>query len=282
MTAGMQARYRKAVLSLLTFLVECQIQVPAWEDLDTAVGAWLEHAYSEGEYKSLASDGLAGLQFYLPSSVGKLKHSWKLAKVWQRLEPPMRVLPVSPLLVLGFAGAAVALGFINEAAGLLVAFDCMLRSGELYTLKVKDVKFMRKRAVLNLNQSKAGKRAGHSEMVVVESRLAFKWLKQACSGRSKEERLLSKGPAFFRKLFHAMTGFFNAEGLLTVYSLRRGGATWDFLHHQSMERTLLRGRWSTAHTARIYLQDAVATVSHLQLTAEQRQLAHFLLRRLKP
>ncbi|CAJ1446154.1 unnamed protein product [Effrenium voratum] len=200
--------------------------VPAWEDLDTAVGAWLEHAYSEG--------------------------------------------------------AAVTLGFINEAAGLLVAFDCMLRSGELYTLKVKDVKFMRNRAVLNLNQSKAGKRAGHSEMVVVESRLAFKWLKQACSGRSKEERLLSKGPAFFRKLFHAMTGFFNAEGLLTVYSLRRGGATWDFLHHQSMERTLLRGRWSTAHTARIYLQDAVATVSHLQLTAEQRQLAHFLLRRLKP
>ncbi|CAJ1449349.1 unnamed protein product [Effrenium voratum] len=168
------------------------MQVPAWEDLDTAVGAWLEHAYSEG--------------------------------------------------------AAVTLGFINEAAGLLVAFDCMLRSGELYTLKVKDVKFMRNRAVLNLNQSKAGKSAGHSEMVVVESRLAFKWLKQACSGRSKEERLLSKGPAFFRKLFHAMTGFFNAEGLLTVYSLRRGGATWDFLHHQSMERTLLRGRWSTAHT----------------------------------
>ncbi|CAJ1365875.1 unnamed protein product [Effrenium voratum] len=187
-----------------------------------------------------------------------------------------------PFRMQAWPRAAVALGFINEAAGLLVAFDCMLRSGELYTLKVKDVKFMRKRAVLNLNQSKAGKRAGHSEMVVVESRLAFKWLKQACSGRSKEERLLSKGPAFFRKLFHAMTGFFNAEGLLTVYSLRRGGATWDFLHHQSMERTLLRGRWSTAHTARIYLQDAVATVSHLQLTAEQRQLAHFLLRRLKP
>ena len=31
----------------------------------------------------------------------------------------------------------------------------------------------------------------------------------------------------------------------------RGGATWDFLEHQSMERTLLRGRWASTSSARM-------------------------------
>ena len=112
----------------------------AWHDLDEAVSAWLEFAYSEGENKSLASDALAGVQYYLPPAVGRLKHSWKLAKIWHRVEPPLRVLPLSPILVFGFAGAAVSMGFIHEAAGIMIAFDAMLRSGELYALKVGDVK----------------------------------------------------------------------------------------------------------------------------------------------
>ena len=140
---------------------------------------------------------------------------------------------------------------------------------------------MRERAVLNLHQSKAGKRTGHSEMVIVESRMAFKWLKRACLNRHKDALLIERGAGFFRKLFHSLLSFFNTEGLLNVYSLRRGGATWDFLHHQSMERTLLRGRWASTSTARIYLQDAAATVNHLSLTPDQRHLANFMLQKLK-
>ncbi|CAE7606234.1 unnamed protein product [Symbiodinium sp. CCMP2592] len=280
-SGGMQARYRKAVLVLLSFLVESRIQVTAWHDLDEAVSAWLEFAYSEGESKSLASDALAGVHYFLPPAVGMLKHSWKLAKIWHRLEPPLRVLPLSPMLVFGFAGAAVGMGFIHEAAGIMIAFDAMLRSGELYALKVGDVKFMRERAVLNLHQSKAGKRTGHSEMVVVESRMAFKWLKRACLNRPKAALLIERGAGFFRKLFHSLLSFFKTEGLINVYSLRRGGATWDFLHHQSMERTLLRGRWASTSTARIYLQDAAATVNHLSLTPDQRHLANSMLQKLK-
>ena len=48
----------------------------------------------------------------------------------------MRVLPLSPLLVAGFAGAAVYMGFVAEAAALLVGFDAMLKSGELYHLRI--------------------------------------------------------------------------------------------------------------------------------------------------
>ena len=269
-TPAMHSRYGTAVYKLLTFLIDLQYILNNWDALDEMVSAWVEHAYAEGEQKSLVSNALAGLQYFLPQLVGKLKQSWKLAKVWQRLEPPLRVLPLSPLIVRGFAGAAAHMGFIDEAAALLIGFDCVLRSGELYNLTIGDISFFQNKAVLCLGLSKTGKRTGANEMVVVESSLAICWLRKACLRGHKARKLLWRGDRFFRKLFYELCSLFEIRGLLTVYSLRRGGATWNFLHHGSMEKTLLRGRWASTSTARIYLQDATATVSHLQLSAVQR------------
>ena len=61
-----------------------------------------------------------------------------------------------------------------------------------------------------------------------------------------------------------------------MYSFRRGGATWHFLTEQNIEQTLLRGRWALTSTARIYLQDAAATLSHLQISDEQRTYMRYL------
>ena len=270
---NIQARYKKSVSSILAFMLEMGVHVPTWENLDEVVSAWVEFAYAEGEHKSLVNYALAGLQFFLPSCVGKLKQSWRLATVWQRLEPPLRVLPISPLLVRGFAGAAVRMGFVAEAAALLIGFDCMLRSGELYALRLQDITFLQNRAVVCLGRSKTGKRTGANEMVVVESSLALRWLRNACSHGCGQDKLLKRGDRFFRKFFAELLQLFQIKGLMTVYSLRRGGATWNFLHHGSMEKTLLRGRWSSTSSARIYLQDSAATVTHLQLTRDQRSFA---------
>ena len=54
------------------------------------------------------------------------------------------------------------------------------------------------------------------------------------------------------------------------------------LSHQSMERTLLHGRWSSTSSARVYLQDAVAMVAHPKLSEEQTSLAHAAPALLKP
>ena len=269
-STAMQSRYKVAVRYIFLFLTDMQLLLHSWDSLDEVVAAWVEHAYAEGEHKSLVSNALAGLQFFLPQAVGKLKLSWKLAKVWQKLEPPLRVLPLAPLVVRAFAGAAVRMGYAAEAAAFLVGFDCMLRSGELYGLKRKDITFFENKAVLCLGQSKSGKRSGTNDMVIVESQLAAQWLQTASAQLRKSDKLLWRGERFFRKLFNELILFFDIQGLFTIYSLRRGGATWNFLHHGSMEKTLLRGRWSSTSTARIYLQEAAATVSHLQLTLHQR------------
>lgn len=262
-------RYRKTMLLFLSFTAEFGYCVYSWDDLDDVVSEWLEFLFHDGAHKTLASDGLAGLQFFLPQAIGRLKHSWKLAKVWQRLEPPQRVLPMSPLVLLGFAGACLHMQLQPEAAALLVGFDAMLRSGELYRLRIKDISFYGGRAVLSLGFTKTGKRNNAAEMVVVESAIAVKALRLACRNRKAQERLLHRGERFFRAVFTLLLELFDIEGLITVYSLRRGGASWDFLQHQSLERTLLRGRWASTSSARIYLQDATAMVTHLRLSAAQ-------------
>ena len=273
-TVAMSRRYSTAVLAFLNFLYDSSIVISRFSQFDDAACAWLEFLYADGQRKGLASDGLAGIQHFLPRCIGRLRQSWKLLKVWQKVEPPMRVLPLSPLVLLGMAGLAARLRLQDVAAGLLICFDGMLRSGELYNLTVGDITFYRRHAVLRLGLTKSGKRTGREEMVVINSVIAVAWLKVACRGRSLQEPLLRRGADHFRKCFKLFLQAFSLDNLLlNVYSLRRGGATWDFLSHQSMERTLLRGRWASTSSARVYLQDATALVAHLRLDDSQVRLA---------
>eukprot|EP00438_Fugacium_kawagutii_P008892 Skav234759 [mRNA] locus=scaffold2327:79052:85672:+ [translate_table: standard] len=152
---------------------------------------------------------------------------------------------------------------------LLVGFDCLLRPGEIYDLKVGDITWASKRATLTLRSTKTGIRKGAEEMVFCESRLATKWLKKACAGKSPHQLIVGCSRKHFRSLSFNLLQHFAITGNFSLYSLRRGGATWHFLGERSMEATLLRGRWQSTSTARIYLADAAATLVHLQLSSGQ-------------
>jgi hypothetical protein len=281
-TPQLLKRYQFALIQVTQFFEDCGLSIAAIEELDEAVASWVEHIFFEGESKSLASDGLASIQYHLPQAMGNLRMSWKLAKAWQKIEPPNRVVPFSPLLTRAFAGACVLAGKLAEAACILTAFDALLRPGEIYVLQVRDVTFYANNAVLTLRDTKTGKRKGSGEMVVVESRLALKFLRRACQGRSLRAPLLTDGAPAFRQLFKNLVAHFQLRGLFAIYSLRRGGATYGFLSHGSMERILLRGRWTSSSTARIYIQDTIATVSQLQLSPLQKMHASLAAAALDP
>ena len=203
LTEGVRHRYNSAVPMFLYFLKAFELSVASLDHFDDIASRWIEHLYADGQPKS---DGHVGLQYFLPSSAGKLKHDWKLTIVWQRIEPPLRVIPLSPALVLGFAGVAAEFRLSSVAAGLLLYFDTMLRSGELYSLLVGDSTLYRANSVVSLRSAKTGKRIGASEMLVVESQLAIYWLKVACSNRHANEPLLCGGTASFRKCFTLVIG----------------------------------------------------------------------------
>ena len=247
-----------------------------WDDFDIATSQWLEHIFAEGYPKGFGSDGLAALQHFVPEIAGKMRHSWRLLRSWQKMEPPVRVLPISPLMVVAMSGACARLGRVSAAAAFLVCFDTFLRPGELYQLTGEDVTWAGGLAVLSLKKTKSGQRKNVTEMVVCQSRLANLWLWMALRHRDPKAPLLDESPAQFRSLFFKLLDHLQVTGYFSLYSFRRGGATWHFLSDNNIEQTLLRGRWSSTSTARIYLQDAAATLSHLQISTEQRQYMKYL------
>ena len=241
-----------------------------WEDFDVAAAQFLEHVFSEGYPKGYGSDGLAALQHFVPEVAGKLRHSWRLLKSWQKMEPPVRVLPISPLMVVAISGACARLGYVSAAAAFLVAFDALLRPGELYALQKQHVTWARGKAILSLHGTKTGQRKAATEMVVCHSHVTNVWLWLALKNKKPKDKLLDCSPADLRHLFHTTIQHLQVAGHFSLYSFRRGVATWHFISEQSMEATLLRGRWVSTTTAHIYLQDAAATLSHLQISDAQR------------
>ena len=270
LSPGLHDRYATAAGRIFRFWKHNNALPRTWDDVDVAASQYLEHAFSEGYPKGYGSDGLAALQHFLPEVAGKLRHSWRLLKSWQKMEPPVRVLPISPLMVVAISGACLRLQQPSAAAAFLVAFDALLRPGEIYSLRKEHVTWARGRAVISLHGTKTRQRKGATEMVVCQSRVANLWLWQALEGKRPKDHLIDCSPAHLRHLFHTIVEHLNIPGHFSLYSFRRGGATWHFLSEQSMEATLLRGRWVSTTTARIYLQDAAATLSHLRITDEQK------------
>ena len=70
--------------------------------------------------------------------------------------------------------------------------------------------------------------------------------------------------------FHDITKVLDLENsCISLHFLRRGGTTFDFLDHGSMEKTVLRGRSASSAAARVYLVDAVAHLADLRLNDGQ-------------
>lgn len=57
---------------------------------------------------------------------------------------------------------------------------------------------------------------------------------------------------------------------------RRGGATFWFSKHHSLDRLLIDGRWQAAKTARIYLNEGLSVLAQINLPRNDKRLTPFL------
>ena len=72
------------------------------------------------------------------------------------------------------------------------------------------------------------------------------------------EVFLPLQPQKLRAWFMAALVTLGATELFQLYSIRRGGATADFLFHKSVGRCMLRGRWRDICTFTVYLEQPAA------------------------
>ena len=255
-----RARYDKAKQRFYTCLDDNALDLPRkTSQFDALLCEYLEYLWSRGEGRALASDTLASLQDTSPRLRGSLPAAWRLLKTWHTSEIPNRAPPFPERVLQAMVGYFLFHHQVPMALSLLLGFYGMLRTGEVLAIRNKDVVIDRQShtAVISLGLTKGGKRTGAAESVTVSlvdlSRRLLQWKQSTPAGS-----LLISSPTKWRKAF---TDALNALGLeewqFRPYSLRRGGATFWFGKHGSLDRILLQGRWMAARTARIYLNEGL-------------------------
>ena len=270
-TEKTRLRYRSALSVLLPFITG----IASSEELDQVVE---ELEWSRGSTLGQIGDALCGLQFYCPEFKGCLRGSWRLYKNWRRLEIPCRAPPISAVIVRAFVSLLLDNELVAGAFLVALAFHAYLRTGEALGLQFSDLQVNGSTGVVTIRGGKSGLRNNMDEAIAIYdggvlqlARLA-KLLPHAQEPRSK---VWNQSASAFRKMFQRCIVHFELQKLeLKPYSLRRGGATHDYMRQGILEPILLRGRWHSLQVARLYIEDGLAQVPSLQLPpVQQRRLA---------
>lgn len=261
-----QKRYQAAVDKFLSFLNKEGIELPQKRvELDDILSEYIEHLWSEGEGRALASDTVAGLQHLDPRLKGTLPLTWRLLKVWSHNEIPNRAPPFPENVLLAMVGHALFHNELLFALSLLLGFYGMLGTGELTGLSHSQVEpgDGSGPAVISLGLTKSGKRHGAAESVTV---YVVDVVRRLVQWKQSKVKFLTPSPATWRKLFSDTLCKLGLDSFgFRPYSLRRGGATFWFGKHGSMDRLLVQGRWSAPRTAKIYINEGVAILAQLNV-----------------
>ena len=234
---------------------------------DAAASQYIEGLWADGFGRAEGSYLLAALQHMLPMLKHQLNLAWRLMKTWSKNGLPTRAVPLDAATVLSFAGLFWVWEEYHLAAGILVAFDFFLRTGELFTLRRQRVEFFASQASLQLTHTKSTSYQIHSERLLAWDTLAIGALRFLACNKEPPDFLVPSSAARFRTLWHKAVKFFQLQDFfIQPYSLRRGGATSSFRAGVGFDSLLLRGRWTNQKTARIYLDEALQQSSLLSFT----------------
>lgn len=117
---------------------------------------------------------------------------------------------------------------------------------------------------------------GAAESCVLGLDIAVKFIRQWKSIAGPATGFCSS-PQKWRTLFNQALEALKLEAFgFRPYSLRRGGATWWFSKHHSLDQILLQGRWQAAKTARVYLNEGLAALAEMKIPTNHRSLTPFL------
>ena len=261
-------RYDKALDQFFDFLRFEGMELPKQRvQMDELVAEYVEHLWATGEGRALASDTVAALQNLEPHLKNHLPTVWRLLKVWNQNELPNRAPPMPETVVHAMAGRALLKEDPEFALSILLGFYGMMRTGELLNVRPHDVSVSSQKgpAVISLGLTKSGKRQGAAESITVS---VFDVVRRLFVWKQASRRALVQSSSQWRAKFsETLTELKLDEFQFRPYSLRRGGATFWFTKHGSMDRLLIQGRWTAPKTARIYINSGLATLAEMNLSS---------------
>lgn len=168
---------------------------------------------------------------------------------------------------MAFAGLPLETQQQSLAALFLIGFLAFLRTGEMVTLTSEKIAVDpdEGRILLALPSTRTS-RQREETVCLTDFRLA-KLMQRALT----QGALWGGSLGSFRSMFAQFCSFFELEECgFTPYSIRRGGASYAFAQGASFDELLVRGRWQSNRTARLYLDTGRAALIQTRFNARQR------------
>ena len=241
----------------------------------------MEHLWEEGAPKSSANYVVAAIQFYRPESKHHLAWSWKLVKVWNQLEVPQRATPMTPELLMAFAGQAFCWQQFELGWLLVITFTLFLQTGELLQIKAQDMVFGGTSGVLYLFPSKGGKRLFLLlERVKMAEQITVQAFRVLLRHKQPGDPLWSATRQQFMSLWHSLVDALKLQNCnFFPYSLRRGVPQVPTAG-SNLDQFVTKEHWQHVSTAQVYLDTGLQALLALTLPPAarpkiQRATTHF-------
>ena len=258
--------YRREVARFFEYLSTENIAIPNDpEELDLHVAEFINMLYQEGDSLSHAGWLLSGLKRFMPQLKRSLATSQQWYNNWARDHQPVRAVPMPWTVARTLSFLAWEAGHIDVSL-CIKGFSFYLRSMEMLSLDLDDlvVDSRRSSVFLRLKSSKTSR--GRQQSLVFHNALLAKIVQVAKNRLGSQGMVWAYGPGCFRRTFEALVHNIDLQGFgFSLYSLRRGGATYAYVKSHNLDQVAIRGRWKDHRTARIYLDDAQADLLRMQL-----------------
>ena len=209
-----------------------------------------------------ASEIHCGITDKCPELKNNLPRAQRSLYAWALSADVVRAPPMHAKLVIAILGFALANNLFSFGAGVLLMFFGLLRPQEFFHLKRRDIQ-LSSPTIVALWKTKTSRRKNASESASVNDAQAIALLTVFLRPLGPDMFVWSKGPKEFREQFHSVLSRLAIQTPFRLYSLRRGGAS-RLSTILPMDEVLIRGRWQSAKTARVYIESAVAELLLVQ------------------
>ena len=233
--------------------------------LDSLFADYLHDLDERGVGKAAAVAAFYGVNMLLPGSKRAMPVSRQCLAGFVRTHPSVSYPPLAWGVTCVIAVWMARRGRLRHAAALLLAFDCLLRSGELLRLRREDVVAAGDARVgseyTGVYLRLAHTKTGADQSVDVRDEAVRELLLVLVRRTRPRARIFPFSSASLLSLLHAACRSLGLGGAVVVHSARHGGATRLFLQGASLETIMARGRWRSAESARRYIQSGRARLA---------------------
>ena len=257
------ALYRFEVSQFFSYLKAFGLPLASsFLQLDSQLADYINHLFQEGEAISRAGWLLSGMRRFYPRVRRELAVSQQWYLNWTRTHTPERATPITWRIIRGDISLCLHEKWGHLGATLLLGFVFMLRTQEMLQLETDDILVVHDTITIRLSATKTSRQF---EQSLTFSDPTVVGILRKLMSMFTSHQLWPFSATHFRSCFRALHNFFGLQELhLVPYSIRRGAATHFYQFYNSLDYVLVQGRWKDQRTARIYLDDARATVVRFQ------------------